>query len=49
MTVAHVLGLPIEETVVQLAPAVAAIMASVAIAARAGLERLRGRRSRSNV
>ena len=41
--VAHVMGLPIEESVLQLAPAAAAMMTAVAIAGRAGLDRLRRR------
>jgi len=41
--VAHVLGLPIEEGVLQLAPAGAAIATAVAIAGRASLGRLRRR------
>ena len=43
MIVAHIMGLPIEESVLQLAPAVAAMMTAVAIAGRAGLGRLRRR------
>ena len=34
MIVAHVLGLPVEESVLQLAPAGAAIVTALAIAAR---------------
>ena len=41
MIVAHVLGLPIEESMVQLAPAGAAIVAAATIAGRAALDRLR--------
>jgi hypothetical protein len=39
--VAHVMGLPIEESVLQLAPAGAALVTAVAIAGRATLCRLR--------
>jgi len=42
MTVAHILGLPIEESVVQLAPAGAAIATVLAIGARTSIKRLRG-------
>jgi hypothetical protein len=38
--VAHIMGIPIEESVLQLAPAGAAIATTIAIAARAGLARL---------
>ena len=40
MIVAHVIGLPIEESVIQLAPAGAATMAMVVLAGRATLGRL---------
>jgi hypothetical protein len=39
--VAHVMGIPVEESVLQLAPAGAALMTAVAIAGRASLGRLR--------
>ena len=39
--IAHIAGLPIEESVLQLAPAWAAMMTAVAIACRSGLGRLR--------
>jgi hypothetical protein len=39
--VAHVLGLPVEESILQLAPAGAAILTTVTLAARATLDRLR--------
>jgi hypothetical protein len=39
--VAHVMGLPIEESVAQLVPAGAAIVAAATIAGRAALGRLR--------
>ena len=42
MTVAHVHGIPIEEGVLQLVPAAAAIVTAVAIAGRTTLGRLRG-------
>jgi hypothetical protein len=46
--VAHVMGIPIEESVLQLAPAGAAIVTAVVIAARTTLDRLpRLRRSRT--
>ncbi len=49
MIVAHVMGLPIEESVLQLAPAGAAMATAVAIAGRASLGRLRRRlRDRSS-
>ena len=41
--VAHVMGIPIEESVLQLAPAGAAMVTAVAIAGRASLGRLRRR------
>ena len=40
MIVAHVMGLPVEESVVQLAPAGAATVAMIALAGRATLGRL---------
>ena len=43
MIVAHVMGLPVEESVVQLVPAGAAIVTAVAIAGRTTLGRLRSR------
>ena len=43
MTVAHLLGFPLEETILQLVPAGVALATAVAVAGRAGLERLRGR------
>ena len=49
MIVAHVMGIPIEEIVLQLAPAGAAMVAAVAIAGRASAGRLRRRlRDRSS-
>jgi hypothetical protein len=39
--VAHVLGIPVEESVLQLAPAGAAIVTAFAIAVRTTLDRLR--------
>jgi hypothetical protein len=48
MIVAHVMGIPIEESVLQLAPAGVAIVTAVAIAARTTLDRLpRLRRGRT--
>jgi hypothetical protein len=43
MTLAHIMGIPVEETVLQLIPAGAAIMTAVAIAGRTTLGRLRRR------
>jgi hypothetical protein len=44
--VAHIMGIPVEESVLQLAPAGAAMATVVAIAGRTGLGRLRRRLSR---
>jgi hypothetical protein len=41
--VGHIMGLPIEESVLQLAPAGAAIATAVAVAGRRGLESARRR------
>ena len=41
MIVAHVLGFPVEESVLELAPAWAALMTLVGIAGRSSLGRLR--------
>jgi hypothetical protein len=46
--VAHVLGLPVEESVLQLAPAGAAIVTAVTIAARKTFDRLRPSGASSN-
>jgi hypothetical protein len=43
MIVAHILGIPVEESFLQLAPAGAAMVTAVAIAGRASLGRLRRR------
>jgi len=43
MILAHIMGLPVEESVLQLAPAGAAMVTVVAIAGRTRLERLRRR------
>jgi hypothetical protein len=43
MTIAHVMGMPVEESILQLAPAGAAMVTAVAFAARASLGRLRRR------
>jgi hypothetical protein len=40
---AHIIGIPVEESVVQLAPAGAAMVTAAAIAGRLGLARLRRR------
>jgi hypothetical protein len=45
VTVAHVAGFPLEEGLLQLAPAGAALLAAAAIAGRTTLDRLRRRRS----
>jgi hypothetical protein len=44
--VAHVTGVPVEESIVQLAPAGAATLSLVALAGRATLERLWNRMRR---
>ena len=41
--IAHIMGLPIEESLLQLAPAGAAAATALAVAGRAGLSRLRRR------
>jgi hypothetical protein len=41
MTVAHIMGIPVEETVLQLVPAVATLLTALVVAGRAGLGRLR--------
>ena len=43
MILAHIMGIPIEESVLQFAPAGAAMVTAVAIAGRARLGRLRCR------
>ena len=43
MIVAHIMGLPIEESVLQLAPAGARYATAVAVAGRTGLESVRRR------
>jgi hypothetical protein len=43
MMLAHIMGFPVEESVLQLAPAGAAMVTAVAIAGRASLVRLRRR------
>jgi hypothetical protein len=40
--VSHVLGLPLEESILQLVPAAAAVAAAARLAGRTGLSRLRG-------
>ena len=44
MILGHIAGLPVEESLVQLAPAAAAMTTLVAIVGRTGLDRLRRRR-----
>jgi hypothetical protein len=41
VTVAHVMGLPLEESVIQLAPAGVAVVTAVGLAGRTSLSRLR--------
>jgi hypothetical protein len=43
VTVAHIMGVPVEESVLQLAPAGVTVLAAIAVAARAGLGNLRRR------
>jgi hypothetical protein len=42
MMLAHIMGIPVEESVLQLGPAAAVIVTAVAIAGRTGLGRLSG-------
>jgi hypothetical protein len=42
--IAHIMGLPVEESVLQLVPAGAAMMALVAVASRNALDHIRRRR-----
>jgi len=44
MILAHIMGIPVEESVLQLAPAGAAMVTAVWIAARTSLRKLRRRR-----
>jgi hypothetical protein len=44
MMLAHIMGIPVEESVLQFAPASAAIVTAIAIAGRTTLGRLRRRR-----
>jgi hypothetical protein len=44
MTLAHIIGIPLEETFLQLAPAGAAMVTAVWIAGRTSLRQLRRRR-----
>ncbi|HEU0248574.1 MAG TPA: hypothetical protein VFR38_15970 [Gaiellaceae bacterium] len=46
MIVAHIIGIPVEESALQLVPAGAAIVTAAAIAGRATLDRLRRRATR---
>ncbi len=43
MIIGHIVGIPVEESVLQLAPAGAAMVTAVAIVGRTGLGRLRRR------
>jgi hypothetical protein len=43
MMLAHIMGIPVEESVLQLAPAGAAIVTALAIAGRTSVGRLRRR------
>jgi hypothetical protein len=47
MMLAHIMGIPVEESVLQLAPAGAALVTAVWITGRASLGRLRRRRSQT--
>ena len=42
--IAHIMGLPVEERVLQLVPAGAAMLTLVAVTSRNALDRIRGRR-----
>ena len=44
MIIAHIMGIPVEESVLQLAPAGAATVTAIWIAGRTTIRRLRGRR-----
>jgi hypothetical protein len=46
--VAHIMGIPVEESFAQLVPAAAAMVTVIAIVSRTGLDRLRRRRQRSH-
>ena len=46
MILAHIFGIPVEESVLQLAPAAAALAAALALAGHTTLDRLRRRRPR---
>jgi hypothetical protein len=46
MTVAHVMGLPLEESVLQLGSAGAAVVTAIVVAGRTTFGRLRGRTTR---
>jgi nucleotide-binding universal stress UspA family protein len=46
MMVAHIMGIPAEETLLQLAPAGAAMLTALAVAGHVRIERLIGRRWR---
>ena len=48
MIVAHIVGFPVEETVLQFAPAGAAILTAVGLAAQTKLRRLRERLRRTD-
>ena len=43
MIVAHIMGIPVEETVLQFVPAGAVLVTAVAVTGRATFRRLRGR------
>jgi uncharacterized membrane protein len=47
VTLAHIMGIPVEESFAQLVPAGAAMATVIAIVSRMGLDRLRRRRHRS--
>ena len=44
--IAHIMGMPIEESVLQLVPVGAAVLTALAVAGRARLDRLRARPGR---
>ncbi len=49
MIVGHVQGIPIEESLLQLAPAGAAMLTAAAVAGRAGVDRLKRRLQRARM
>ena len=49
MILGHIQGIPIEESIFQLAPAGAAMLAAAAVAGRAGVDRLKRRLRRARM